>query len=151
MKKCPDFRPRALGEIAIRCTDIVAMADFYENIIGLERLRGDHNAEIIFFKIADGFAGHTCILALFQRPTGLSESDPEKSAGPQPGIRSSLHHIALSLPYAEQKAVIDWYESLGQPYEIQRFGWIGWQGIFTTDPEGNTVELVAYDASLKDA
>jgi len=133
------FRPRALGEIAIRCADIAAMADFYENVIGLERMSGDHNSSIVFFKISEGVAGHTSVLALFHRD------------GPAPaaGDGSSLHHIALSLPFAEQEAVKAWYKKQGQPYRVEVFDWIGWQGIFTTDPEGNTVELVAYDASLK--
>ncbi|MCG6903545.1 MAG: VOC family protein [Rhodobacter sp.] len=134
------FRPRALGEIAIRCADIAAMADFYENTIGLQRLSGDHNSGIIFFGIAEGFGGHTAVLALFRHD----------AAPPQTGAGSSLHHIALSLPYSEQDAVRAWYDRIGQPYRVETFGWIGWQGIFTQDPEGNTVELVAYDASLKD-
>lgn len=145
------FRPRALGEIAIRCADMDAMVTFYEDVIGLTRLTGGHRSSITFFKIADGFDGHTCVLALFThqaspRP-GLHPSGPDR---PETGARSSLHHIALSLPYAEQDAVIAWYEKIGQPYRIEHFGWIGWRGIFTNDPEGNTVELVAYDASLLD-
>lgn len=145
------FRPRALGEIAIRCADIGAMAAFYEDVIGLERLSGDHTSGIVFFKIAEGFGGHTTVLALFRHDAGRPELHPQSTKAPETGERSSLHHIALSLPYAEQAAVKDWYDKIGQPYNVQRFGWIGWQGIFTTDPEGNTVELVAYDASLKDA
>ena len=58
--------------------------------------------------------------------------------------------VALSLPFAEQDAVMAWYDQIGQAYTVQTFGWIGWRGIFTQDPEGNTVELVAYDASLRD-
>jgi hypothetical protein len=42
--------------------------------------------------------------------------------------------------------VMDWYDSRGQPYHVEHFGWIGWRGVFTQDHEGNTVELVAYDA-----
>jgi hypothetical protein len=61
-----------------------------------------------------------------------------------------LHHIALSLPFEEQDAVLRWYDEIGQPYRIEEFGWIGWRGIFTEDPEGNTVELVAYDSSMLD-
>ncbi|MCF6315041.1 MAG: VOC family protein [Marinosulfonomonas sp.] len=110
------FQPRALGEIAIRCADVQAMADFYENTIG-----------------------HTTILALFSADTK-----------PETGARSSLHHIALSLPYDEQDAVMAWYDKLEQPYRVEHFGWIGWRGIFTKDPEGNTVELVAYHSSLLD-
>lgn len=133
------FRPRALGEIAIRCADMAAMTDFYENTIGLERLADRNNGTITFFKIAEGFAGHTSVLALFRDPNP-----------PTTGVKSSLHHIALSLPYDEQDAVMKWYEKLGQPYTVEHFGWIGWRGIFTKDPEGNTVELVAYDPSATD-
>lgn len=132
------FRPRALGEIAIRCTDMAAMVAFYEDVIGLSRLRGGPQSDIVFFRIGEGVGGHTAVLALFA------------ATGPRPaaGIGSSLHHIALSLPYAEQQAVMDWYKQTGQHYRIELFDWIGWRGIFTQDPEGNTVELVAYDASL---
>ena len=52
-----------------------------------------------------------------------------------------------AVPIGSVKA---WYDRIGQPYRVERFGWIGWLRIFTTDPEGNTVERVAYDASLKD-
>ena len=144
------FRPRALGEIAIRCADMQAMVGFYEDVIGLERLWGDHSDGIVFFKIAEGFGGHTSVLALFCNDMGRPEVHPTGTEPPETGARSSLHHIALSLPFEEQDAVMAWYDKLGQPYNVQDFRWIGWRGIFTTDPEGNTVELVAYDASLKD-
>jgi len=130
------FHPRALGEIAIRCKDVHLMAQFYQDVVGLTRLSGDHNASIVFLKIADGFDGHTTILALFPG------DEPVET-----GAQSSLHHIALSLPYKEQEAAMTWYEQIGQPYTVEHFGWIGWRGIFTKDPEGNTVELVAYDVS----
>jgi len=144
------FHPRALGEIAIRCADMAAMVAFYEDVIGLERLSGNSNDGIVFFKIADGFGGHTSVLALFRTDIGWPEDDPDGAEPPHTGARSSLHHIALSLPFEEQDAVMKWYDRLGQPYTVQDFRWIGWRGIFTADPEGNTVELVAYDASLKD-
>ncbi|WP_170329722.1 VOC family protein [Ruegeria arenilitoris] len=145
------FQPRALGEIAIRCADMGAMVAFYENVIGLERLTGDHNSAITFFRIAEGFGGHTQVLALFHhtvapRP-GLHPNDADR---PTTGAGSSLHHIALSLPFEEQEAVMRWYDEIGQPYRVEKFGWIGWRGIFTEDPEGNTVELVAYDRSMLD-
>ena len=57
----------------------------------------------------------------------------------------SLHHIALSLPWDEQDAVIAWYEHLGRDYDVEYFDWVGWRGVFTLDPDGNTVELVARD------
>lgn len=136
----PGFRPRALGEIAIRCTDMAAMVAFYRDVIGLELIRGGAEAPITFFRIGEGFGGHTSVLALFDRD--------RPGPTPQTGAGSSLHHLALSLPYAEQEAAMRWYDRHGLPYRIETFGWIGWRGVFTNDPEGNTVELVAYDAAL---
>ncbi|AVO38952.1 VOC family protein [Pukyongiella litopenaei] len=142
---CPDrgFRPRALGEIAIRCADRAGMAAFYRDVIGLEPLDGFHNPAITFLRIGAGYGGHTAVLALFSAEPG--------AAAPATGAGSSLHHIALSLPFAEQEAAMRWFDRLGQPYRVEQFGWIGWRGVFTLDPEGNTVELVAYDASMLDA
>lgn len=145
------FRPRALGEIAIRCADMPAMVRFYEDVVGLERMAGGPDDAIVFFRIAEGFGGHTAVLALFRHDeSGRPGLHPTGTAAPETGARSSLHHLALSLPFAEQDAVMAWYDRIGQPYRVERFGWVGWRGIFTADPEGNTVELVAHDASQLD-
>ena len=149
MKKTTEFRPRALGEIAIRCADIKVMAEFYRDVIGLEVLSGSHRDGIIFFKIGDGFQGHTSVLALFRHDAGRPELHPQGDLAPQTGAGSSLHHLALSLPSTELPAVEKWYKKINQPYRFETFGWIGWRGIFTQDPEGNTIELVAYDAAFK--
>lgn len=133
------FRPRGLGEIAIRCADMGAMMAFYRDVIGLDVMAGTVDSPIVFFRIAEGVAGHTTVLALFRH---------DGDAPPLTGTRSSLHHIALSLPYAEQEAAIAWYDSIGQPYRIEHFGWVGWRGVFTQDPEGNTIELVAHHPDL---
>jgi catechol 2,3-dioxygenase-like lactoylglutathione lyase family enzyme len=135
------FKVAALGEIAIRCRDMDAMEAFYADVIGLERLaRRDRG--IVFFRISDGFNGHTAVLALFDKESGRPELHPRGEA-PQTGAKSSLHHIALTITHAEQEAAMQWYDSLNQPYTVQEFDWIGWRGVFTMDPDGNTVELVA--------
>ncbi|WP_224816792.1 VOC family protein [Hasllibacter sp. MH4015] len=138
-----------MGEIAIRCDDVGRMADFYENTLGLERMEGSAASGIVFFRIAEGFGGHTQILALFDKAmTGRPGLHPTGPDAPETGAKSSLHHIALSLPYAEQDAVMAWYNARGLPYRVEHFGWVGWRGVFTEDPEGNTVELVAYHPDL---
>lgn len=142
-----NFKIRALGEIAIRCRDLGAMRDFYQNILGLEPLTGNQSDGIVFFRIADGFAGHTSVLALFEQTENLPPAQNIPAEPPYGGPQSSLHHIALSLPFAEQQAVMDWYSANSLEFSIQHFGWIGWRGIFTRDPEGNTVELVSFDES----
>ena len=134
------FRPRALGEIAIRTRNIEAMTAFYRDVLGLPVLSRRDGSGIVLFRLADGFAGHTAVLALFDEP------EDEPVAGP----RSSLHHLALTLPRAEQDAAEDWLDRQGIAYRIQEFAWIGWRGVFLNDPDGNTVELVAYDVSLLD-
>ncbi len=139
------FRVRALGEVAIRCRNLPKMVAFYRDIIGLEPLSGDYSKHIQFFRIAAGFGGHTSVLALFhadEQPGGsLTTAQHQFSAGQG----SSLHHLALSLPFEEQAAAIDWFDRHAVAYRIEDFAWVGWRGVFTSDPEGNTVELVAYD------
>lgn len=125
------------------------MVTFYQDVIGLERLSGGHHDTITFFKVAEGFGGHTSVLALFlHADAGPSDLIPGDGSPPTAGPGSSLHHFALSLPFEEQDAVMRWYDKIGQPYRVEHFGWIGWRGIFTQDPEGNTIELVAYDAAM---
>ncbi|MEQ9257801.1 MAG: VOC family protein [Roseovarius sp.] len=139
------FTVRALGEIAIRCADFDAMIAFYRDVIGLEPLRPIANDPIVFFRIAEGFGGHTSVLALFRHDIESAGGVEAADAPPATGPRSSLHHIALSLPWEEQGAVMDWYDMLCLEHHVERFDWIGWRGVFTRDPDGNTVELVAKD------
>ncbi|MYK31700.1 MAG: VOC family protein, partial [Boseongicola sp. SB0670_bin_30] len=61
------FRIRGLGEIAIRCDDIERMTAFYGEVLGLERMEGNVAEGIVFFRIAEGFGGHTQVLALFDK------------------------------------------------------------------------------------
>ena len=146
------FKIRALGEIAIRCADMPAMVAFYEGILGLERLTGGARDGIVFFRIAEGFGGHTSVLALFDKGYEARPGlHPTSDVPPVTGGQSALHHIALSLPFAEQEAALAWFEAQGIATRVERFGWIGWRGVFVQDPEGNTVELVAADASMRDA
>lgn len=137
----PPFHIAGLGEIAIRCKDLAVMEAWYRDILGLEYLQGGHRESIVFFRIAEGVAGHTCVLALF-----ADEARPVSGAG------SSLHHFALSLSRVEQDKAMDWLRTQDEPFEVQHFAWVGWRGVFLRDPEGNTIELVAYDdAYLEDA
>ena len=54
-----------LGEIALRVNDLDAMYQFYEQIIRLPLMNRFPNSA--FFKIAEGYGGHTQVLALFDR------------------------------------------------------------------------------------
>ena len=143
------FKVQGLGEIAIRCADFDAMLAFYRDIIGLEVMSLMPERGNAFFRISEGVAGHTNVLALFRDGAGTRDAAADASRPPLAGSHSSLHHIALSLPFEEQEAVMRWYESKGLEYVVEIFDWVGWRGVFTQDPDGNSVELVAFHETLK--
>ncbi|MEO0909089.1 MAG: VOC family protein [Pseudomonadota bacterium] len=144
----PPFKIRDLGEVAIRCADLDVMFAFYRDVVGLEVLSDTREDGIAFFKICDGFGGHTTVLALFLPNAGRPDLHPQGVEKPFTGARSSLHHLALTVAFEEQDAIRDWLEKNGVEHQEQVFDWIGWRGIFIKDPEGNTVEFVAADKSL---
>ncbi len=142
------FQVRALGEIAVRVRDMDAMVGFYRDIIGLEILSRRDGDRIVFFRIADGYAGHTAVLALFRDETAEKK---KSNWADREASETSLHHFALTVARTEQDAAVRWYKAHGIDCRIQEFGWIGWRGVFVRDPEGNTVELVAYDDKVREA
>ena len=81
-----------------------------------------------------GYLGHTQVLALFAPNAEV----------PQRGEGSSLHHLALGIAAKVQDSARNWLISKGFEADCQEFTWIGWRGLFTADPDGNTLELVAY-------
>ena len=94
----PPFKIGGLGEIAIRCANLDAMEAFYRDVIGLDLLAERGAGGIVFFKIAEGVAGHTTVLALFAADAAQRDVHPQEQPHPATGTGSSLHHIALSLP-----------------------------------------------------
>lgn len=124
------------------------MQDFYGRVLGLPVIegseRGGYGDGIIFYRLGESFGGHVAVLALFDSETAsVSLSGGDLEIPVQAGLRSSLHHIALSLSWEEQDDAAVWLEQQGFEAKFQRFPWAGWRGLFTRDPDGNTVELVA--------
>jgi hypothetical protein len=76
------------------------------------------------------------------------------NARPKPRWQAPVRRCAprcLALPRDEQEAAQAWFERHNLACRVEEFRWIGWRGLFVHDPDGNTVELVAYDASLLDS
>lgn len=131
---------KSLGEIALRVENLDKMQQFYENALGLSLFRKFEKA--VFFKIADGFAGHTQILALFDR-----NSSPGFS-----GINSkmtTIDHLAFTILPGDYEAEKTRLEQLGLKVETAEHSWVHWRSLYLTDPEGNCVELVCYDERVK--
>lgn len=128
-----DRRIKGLGEVSIRVKDLDAMHKFYEEVIGLEVLRRDE--DFVFFKIAEGYGGHTQNLALFSVNKSLQLNRDE----------TTLHHIALD-DYDSEKQRL---EGLGLSVVATDHDWIHVRSLYFSDPEGNTLEFVCYDESVR--
>ncbi len=131
---------RGLGEIALRVENLDEMQHFYTHVIGLDLLR--RFPQSAFFHIAEGVAGHTQILALFDRTT------ENEYPGLDPA-RTTIDHIAFGIgleDYAAEKARL---EGLGLAVRTSEHAWVQWRSLYVTDPEGNTVELVCFDPAIE--
>ncbi len=138
---------RGLGEIGLRVDDLDGMRAFYEDVVGLELMKRFEHA--VFFRIAEGFGGHTQILALFDRAAAPTRPDffaTTFRGVDQPG--SSLDHLAFEIDLSNIEAEQRRLESLGVEIKPVEFGFVHWRSIFFQDPEGNMVEFVAYDESV---
>lgn len=123
-----------LGEVALQVNNLDASQAFYQDKIGLELMR--RFPESAFFKIGDGFAGHTVILALFDRSTKVEQA------------KTTLDHLAFTIDIADFESEQQRLESLGVPTRTSTHAWVQWRSIYVDDPDGNTVEFVAFDPSI---
>jgi catechol 2,3-dioxygenase len=130
---------QGLGEIALRVRDLDAMQRFYEQVIGLEVLRRADQA--VFFKLADGFGGHTQVLALFDRSgqPGYSGLD---------AATTTIDHLAFEIARGDYDAEKNRLERLGLAVRTAEHAWVHWRSLYVDDPDGNTVELVCYDPTV---
>jgi len=132
-------RIKAVGEIALRVSDMETMQRFYAEVIGLELIKRFENAA--FFRIAPGYGGHTQVLALFDRSS-------------QPGYeglsadRTTLDHFAFEIDLKDYEAEKERLGNLNVPIREDVHRWVKWRSIFMTDPEGNLVELVCHDPTI---
>lgn len=94
-----------------------------------------------FFKIAEGYGGHTQVLALFDRSQNPGYRGPDAAT-------STIDHIAFEIPLADFEGELTRLKSLGLKVETAEHAWVHWRSVYVTDPEGNLVELVCYDAGV---
>ena len=137
---------KALGEVVLRVRNLDTMQEFYEKAVGLELLERYENT-MAFFRIAPDYEGHTPSLALFDQSDEADHQsrhydgfDPDKS---------TLHHIAFTISASDYEAENQRLQNLGLDVETVEHAWQHYRSLYITDPEGNVVEFVCYDASVR--
>ena len=128
-------RVKGLGEVSIQVRDLDAMHKFYEEVVGLEVLRRDES--FVFFKIAEGYGGHSQNLALFEASNTLNPQE------------STLHHIALNVALEDFETEKMRLEGLGLKINATVHEWLHVRSLYFYDPEGNHLEFVAYDETVR--
>ena len=132
-------RIKAIGEIALRVSDLDAMHKFYEKVLGLGLMKRFEHAA--FFRIKEGYKGHTQILALFDRSgqPDYEGLDPNKSP---------IDHLAFEIDLEDYEAEKKRLTDLNVIIREDVHQWVKWRSIYFTDPDGNTVELVCHDPGI---
>jgi catechol-2,3-dioxygenase len=130
---------KALGEIALRVNDLDAMQAFYQDVIGLELMR--RFPDSAFFKIANGYGGHTQILALFDRRNQSGYSGLSAA-------KTTVDHLAFAIAREDFDSERVRLETLGCKLKFADHDWVHWRSLYVHDPEGNNVELVCYDPTV---
>jgi len=134
---------KGLGEVIILVNDIATVKQFYEKVIGLEIIAEDEH--FVFFKIAEGFGGHTQILGLFDNSIppafGQVREKPQMKS-------SSLHHLALEINKDDYDVILNTLTKNKVEVETRVFNWVQWRSIYLKDPEMNIVELVCFDPTI---
>jgi catechol 2,3-dioxygenase-like lactoylglutathione lyase family enzyme len=136
-------RIKALGEVSLRVKDLDAMHRFYTEVLGLDVLRREES--YVFYKIAEGYGGHTQNLALFDAAERAFLVDKSLQLNSQ---ESTLHHIALNIDLADYQAEKQRLEGLGLKVQAVDHPWVHVRSLYFSDPEGNLLELVCHDESL---
>jgi len=141
------IRPiKALGEVVLRVRNMDTMQEFYEKVVRLELLER-YESVMAFFRIAPDYEGHTPTLALFDQ-----SDEPDHRSLHYTGVdpkKSPLHHMAFTISLSDYEAEKERLQNLGLDVETVQHIWQHYRSLYITDPEGNVVEFVCYDASVQ--
>jgi catechol 2,3-dioxygenase-like lactoylglutathione lyase family enzyme len=123
-------------ETALYAEDLIAASDFYERILGLERIafvEGRH----AFFRCGDGV-----VLIFDPRSTATVATTVNGAPVPLHGARGA-GHVALAIADADLPAWREHLEANGVAVESEVTWPRGGKSLYVRDPAGNSVELAS--------
>lgn len=133
-----------IAEVGLRVKDLGKMVAFYQETLGLEIVHEKPN--MVFFNVGDldsplGRGGHPQYLVFFDREVEL-----DRTLG-------TLDHLAFEISLEQFEAEKERLEELELLERVRVWTGMGEflraRSLFFYDPEGNTVEFIAHDPSVK--
>src|SRR5262249_17517429 len=112
---------------------------FYEEVIRLPLMTRVPNCA--FFKIANGYGGHTQVLALFDRSNNSDYRGTSTAT-------STIDHIAFEIPLSDFEDELKRLRALGLQVQPPQPEWAHWPSLCHSDPKANQGERVCYDESV---
>lgn len=137
---------KALGEIVLRTPKLGDMVTFYRDTLGLKPIL--ETSDMVFFGLAPSTQGHTQVLGLFSQT--IPPDHPEARQSEVEVSRSPVHHFAFAIGLPDYEREKERLEHLGLVVRTAEHPWIGARSVYIRDPDGNVVELVCHDESLRD-
>jgi catechol 2,3-dioxygenase len=134
-----------IAELGLRVTDLPRAVAFYQEVLGLEIIRS--YPTIVFLKVGDldsslGRGGHPQLLVLFDRKVKLDIA------------LTTVDHFAFEISLAQYPTERERLRQMGLELTERiwqdEYAWLRARSVFFDDPDGNTIELIAHDASAAD-
>jgi len=138
-------RHKRLSELVIRSENARRLVRFYQDILGLKLFASFDSAT--FLKIDDDFDGHPQLLAIFEKSHTFS-GPKDMQADKAVANAGTLHHFAFVLEKEDFLAEQERLNGTGIELQYAEHPRFGWRSVYMFDPDGNSVELICYDASL---
>ncbi len=137
-----------LVELVLRVEDLQAAEKFYIETVGLTRHSGIPG--ITFLTVAETdsplrHGNHPQMLGLVDRSIHLR---PGYEYEPIAMSRSSLDHFAFEIDIVNLESEKKRLQGLGLEIRETTFPNMSARAIFFRDPEGNSIEFIAYDEAL---